>query len=45
MKRENKLKLRQGFAWLLQAVSRRKASRFEGNVRSIAILLPERYGD
>ncbi|ACF12198.1 glycosyl transferase family 9 [Chlorobaculum parvum NCIB 8327] len=45
MKRENKLKLRQGFARLLQAVSRRKVGRFDGDVRSIAILLPERYGD
>lgn len=45
MKREQKIKIRQGFARLLQAVSRRKPGRFDGEVRTIAILLPERYGD
>lgn len=45
MKREQKIKLRQGFARLLQTIAKRNPSRFDGNIRSIVILLPERYGD
>lgn len=45
MKREKKIRNRQGVIRLLQMLSYGHPRRFDAPIRSIAILLPERYGD